>query len=164
KLQIRVMNPAAPKLTNPSDGGREHARRADGFTLVELIVTIAVAAILVSIAVPGFRHMIESNRLRTSANAMVNALQGARMEAVKRNNDAQFCGRNTAIGDNLDNKCGTAQPGAVYALDASGNPSEVRAAPDTSAPSLNVTPVYAIRFNAQGLGRKAGQTGPYTGK
>lgn len=61
------------------------------FTLIELMVAIAVAAILVSIAGPSFRNLIVSNRLNTLATEMVDAIRLARSESVKRNNPVVFC-------------------------------------------------------------------------
>ena len=55
-----------------------------GFTLIELMVTIAIAAIVLGIAIPSFSSTITSNRLTTSANELVTALNLARSEAVKR--------------------------------------------------------------------------------
>ena len=73
--------------------GRGAATRAAtrGFTLVELMVTLAVAAILMAIATPSFTSLINSNRLSGGANELVAALQTARMEAVRRNARVIVC-------------------------------------------------------------------------
>lgn len=55
-----------------------------GFTLIELIITISIAAILVGIAIPSFGSIIKSTRLTTYANELVTSLNLARSEAVKR--------------------------------------------------------------------------------
>ncbi len=55
-----------------------------GFTLVELLVTISIAAILLALAIPSFTETIANNRLSSNANELVTALNFARSEAVKR--------------------------------------------------------------------------------
>lgn len=55
-----------------------------GFTLLELMITIAIAGILLGVAIPSFTSIISSNRLTTYANDLVTALNLARSEAVKR--------------------------------------------------------------------------------
>ena len=65
--------------------------RPKGFTLIELMVTIAVAAILLAIATPSFTSIINSNRLTSAANEMVATLQAARMEAVRLNTTVNVC-------------------------------------------------------------------------
>jgi type IV fimbrial biogenesis protein FimT len=55
-----------------------------GFTLVELLVTIAIAAIVVTLAVPGMATMARNAQLSGNANQLVTALNLARSEAVKR--------------------------------------------------------------------------------
>lgn len=55
-----------------------------GFTLMELMVTITIAAILLGVAIPSFTSIIASNRLTTYANEWVTALNLARSEAIKR--------------------------------------------------------------------------------
>jgi len=62
-----------------------------GFTLVELMVTLAVAAILLTVAVPSFTDLIRSNRLTTKTNLFTTALNLARSEAVKRNVKVVVC-------------------------------------------------------------------------
>ena len=75
-----------------------------GFTLIELMITVVIAAILLTTAVPGFEALITNNRLSTQANAFIGALHLARSEAVKRNlnvtvcksGDGQSCSNNTS--------------------------------------------------------------------
>ncbi len=55
-----------------------------GFTLVELIVTLAIAAILMAVAAPNFSNMLQDNRITAHANQFIAALTYARSEAVKR--------------------------------------------------------------------------------
>jgi type IV fimbrial biogenesis protein FimT len=62
-----------------------------GFTLIEMIVTVAIVAILASIAVPSFSSLIERNRATVAANEMVSALLLARSEALKRRNNVTVC-------------------------------------------------------------------------
>lgn len=55
------------------------------FTLVELLVTIALLAALLAVAVPAFQDMIANNRIAEAANRIVASLHYARGEALRRN-------------------------------------------------------------------------------
>ncbi|MCO6413923.1 MAG: GspH/FimT family pseudopilin [Thiogranum sp.] len=57
--------------------------RQHGFTLVELMITLAVATILLTVAIPSFTETIKNNRIVTQANELVGTLNFARSEAVK---------------------------------------------------------------------------------
>jgi type IV fimbrial biogenesis protein FimT len=58
--------------------------RASGFTLIELMVALAVAVILVSVAVPSSQRMIDSRRIVSAAEAVYAQLLTARTESTKR--------------------------------------------------------------------------------
>jgi len=66
-------------------------RRAGGFTLVELMATILVLAILIGLAVPSFNNASLSSKLTGFANDLVASAQLARSEAVKRNAAVTLC-------------------------------------------------------------------------
>jgi len=66
-------------------------RTGKGFTLIELMVTVAVAAILLTVGVPSFRDTVENNRLTAAANELVSALNLARSEAIKRGVRVTVC-------------------------------------------------------------------------
>ena len=63
-----------------------------GFTLIELIVTMAIAAILLTQAVPSFRTMIANNRITSQINELVTAINMGRSEAAKLNTTVILCG------------------------------------------------------------------------
>jgi type IV fimbrial biogenesis protein FimT len=56
-----------------------------GFTLVEILMTITVMAILTAIAVPSFSQMIANSRTRSAVSSLHTAVLKARTEALKRN-------------------------------------------------------------------------------
>ncbi|MDH1562094.1 GspH/FimT family pseudopilin [Pseudomonas chengduensis] len=58
------------------------SKGASGFTLIELMVTLTVLAIFISIAVPSFSRLIENNRVTATANEFHALLISARSDAV----------------------------------------------------------------------------------
>jgi len=62
-----------------------------GFTLVELMITLVIAAILLSMAVPSFITTLQNNRIVTQANNFVTSLNIARSEAIKRGARITVC-------------------------------------------------------------------------
>lgn len=62
-----------------------------GFTLVELMITIAVLGIVMAIAVPSFQNMMARSRLTSAANEIIATVQEARMEAIRRRRNVVIC-------------------------------------------------------------------------
>ena len=62
-----------------------------GFTLIELIITIAIAAIVMAIGVPAFQDMIRNNRIISQTNDVMSALSFSRSEAIKRGRPVVIC-------------------------------------------------------------------------
>lgn len=72
---------------------RPHKHSA-GFTIIELMVTIAVAAVLLGLAVPAFTDVIRNTRMANQANSVVGALNYARSESATRGMPVSVCALN----------------------------------------------------------------------
>lgn len=58
--------------------------RNSGFTLLELLVTLSIAAVILSIGLPSFRGVLNNQRLTAASNELVTSFNLARSEAIKR--------------------------------------------------------------------------------
>lgn len=63
-------------------------QRARGFTLIELVVTIAIAAVLMMVAVPNFVNFQRNSQLTSLTNSLVASIYAARGEAMKTGRNA----------------------------------------------------------------------------
>ena len=62
-----------------------------GFTMVELLIAVAIFFVLISLAIPSFRSLTAKNRLKTACNELVSTLQTARTEAIRRGIRVTVC-------------------------------------------------------------------------
>jgi type IV fimbrial biogenesis protein FimT len=69
---------------------------ARGFTLIELMVTISVLAIIVAIGLPNLQSFVVSNRLNSHVNQFVGLMNYARSEAIVRNAIVIICAKSTS--------------------------------------------------------------------
>lgn len=76
--------------------------RQRGFTIIELLVTLAVLAIVLAIAIPSFNRQIERNGSIALGEELTSAINFARIEAIKRRRPVSICASNLG-GD----ACGT---------------------------------------------------------
>lgn len=72
------MKPLSSRFSYPG------TRRAAGLTLVEILVTLSIVALLMTLAVPSFKPMLERWRVKQSLGALTDTLRLARSEAIKR--------------------------------------------------------------------------------
>jgi len=59
-------------------------KKQHGFTLVELMIGLAIAAIVLTIGIPSFNDLVRNNRMTTQVNQVVGTMNLARSEAIKR--------------------------------------------------------------------------------
>jgi type IV fimbrial biogenesis protein FimT len=100
---------------------RQRAGQA-GLTLIELMVTIAIFAMLMLLAVPTFGNWIQNIRLRATADGVLAGLQAAKAEAVGRNTRVRF-----QLTSTVDAACAltAAASNWVINIDSNDNPNEV---------------------------------------
>jgi type IV fimbrial biogenesis protein FimT len=75
-------------------------RQQTGFTLLELMYTLAVALLVVGIGAPSFVETLRSSRMNATTNGMLGALYLARSEAVKQRARVSVC--RSTVGENAD--------------------------------------------------------------
>jgi type IV fimbrial biogenesis protein FimT len=73
-----------------------------GFTLIEMMVAVAIMAIVATIAAPSFVNMIRNHRLTTAANDVLSAMQLARSEAIRQRRPITVCAGADACTDSAD--------------------------------------------------------------
>ncbi|GAB4181397.1 MAG: hypothetical protein OHK0026_13540 [Rhodocyclaceae bacterium] len=118
-------------------------RRGRGFTLAELVIALAILAIIATLALPSFQTMIENQRLRAAAESVLNGLQLARAEAIRRNTRVRLV-------------MNGATPGWTVELD-DGTDIQVRPAGETgSGLTVALTPDGATTATFNAFGRLVG--------
>ncbi len=66
-------------------------RRSNGFTLIEILLVIAILGILVTIAAPSFKRQIQANNMTSAVNSFLADVRFARSEAVRRGGGVVMC-------------------------------------------------------------------------
>ena len=70
-----------------------------GVTIIELVIVVAVGAVLAAIAIPGLRDTLNTTRQTTALGLLMSDLNQARNEAIKRNVRILVCASNNAATD-----------------------------------------------------------------
>ena len=66
-------------------------KKHTGFTLPELLITLAIVGILLTVGVPSLKTFMQGNQLIASTNELISALHVARSEAIKLNTRVSIC-------------------------------------------------------------------------
>ncbi|NIK10155.1 type IV fimbrial biogenesis protein FimT [Xanthomonas arboricola] len=127
---------------------RMRAPLAGGFTLIEMLVTIAVLAILAAIAAPSFSSLVNSSRLTTQANSMVASLQRARSESIRLNRKVSLCASSDGV------NCSGAMTWNRWITRVDGN-GEVLGDVTGPASVKVMSDVSVVTFGSDGLARAA---------
>lgn len=81
----------ASAAANGQHASRVGRNGAAGFTVLELLITLTVASVLMSVAIPSYQHVSAQNHLATSTNRLLRAMMAARQTAITRNAPVTFC-------------------------------------------------------------------------
>lgn len=89
---------------------------ARGFSLIELMVVMAVMVMLMMMAAPSFSVWIANSRIRVTAESILSGLQAAKSEAVSRNTRVRF-----QLTSSLDNTCVLSATGVNWVINLDPN-------------------------------------------
>jgi type IV fimbrial biogenesis protein FimT len=117
-----------------------------GVTMIELMVGIAIVAILFSLASPSLSSWLQNSQIRAAADAIQSGLMLARAESVRRNTTVRF-----QLTSTLNSSCALSTSGTNWVVSladptgACGNPSADPGDPNPPAPAI-----IQVRAGAQG--------------
>lgn len=114
-------------------------KSAKGFTLLELIITVAIAGILLGVGVPGFGSLIKESRISSQYNSLVGSLYQARSEAIKGASDVTVCPKSSP-GSNLCGGSNDWENGWIVFLDRTNATNEVNASISPGDEIISVKP------------------------
>ena len=95
--------------------------RAQGFTLIEMLITIAIVAIVAALAAPSLRDLVLNNQRAAQLNAMVASMSLARAEAVKSGRNAIVCISDGAANPDCDGGATEWEQGWLVVVDTDGD-------------------------------------------
>lgn len=120
-------------------------RKASGFTLIELMIGIAILAIALALGIPSLAEWIQNSQIRTAGESISAGLQAARNEAIRRNTPIEF---------SLTGNGGAGETGWQIVVRNTGVVLQTQTAGEGSRnATLVATPADARMLTFTGLGR-----------
>lgn len=124
----------------PCHRGTAATRCGRGFSLIELMVTVAVLAVGLALAAPTLSTQIANYRLRSAAEGVLNGLNFARAEAVRRNSNVSFTLATGGAGWTV----AQVSPATTLQTRANGESPGVTAASTTTSLTVTFTPTGLV--------------------
>jgi type IV fimbrial biogenesis protein FimT len=121
------------------------AMRQRGFNLVELMVTVAILALLVLAAMPSLGTWLDNTRIRNEGDSIVNGLQTARAEAVRRNQNVSFWLVNLPNPATLSNDCSLLSTSGSWMVSVFDPVNQCAADATSTDPTVNPNGIIAGR-------------------
>jgi type IV fimbrial biogenesis protein FimT len=136
-------------------------KHMSGFNLLELLMVMAIVAIMAMIGIPSFRYVTTSNRVSSEVNSLLGDMQYARNEAVKEGQPVTVCASSNATATPPSCSGSTSwQSGWIVFSD----PTNTQTVPNTNPVILRVQPAFtaqdtfvansnvqAVTFNREGF-------------
>ncbi len=95
--------------------------RENGFSLIELVIVIAVGGILMAMGLPAFKTVLDSTKSKAAAESILSGLRFARGEAIKRNVPMRF-----QLVSSLDNTCALSSASVLWVVNQDDNAAATR--------------------------------------
>lgn len=112
-------------------------RQQQGFSVIEVMVTITVMALMLFVAMPSLGSWMDNTRIRNASEALQNGLQTARAEAVKRNQSISFHLVSLTDPAVMDNSCTLSASGGSWVVSVDSPATKCGSGPSTTvAPKI----------------------------
>ena len=137
--------------------------KTKGFTLLELMITLSILALVMAVAMPSFSSLLTDQKIKSKRNELMSALQYARTEAVTQNRSVSICASSNPWDSSPTcSKKTDWSTGWIVFYDASQNTSPsvpttiLRSYPNTEGVDVQYSPAGAassnlIRYVATGM-------------